>query len=409
MIGNLYGQKREKILFIVCWALYFCVYIGRLNYSAAMVWLIDAGLLTKTEAGLVASCFFAAYGFSQVFAGYIGDRISPFKMVFAGTALSSLCNFSMTLFSGTFSLCVFWGLNGAAQSLIWAPIIRIISQVLPPEMRFKASVDIVASAPAGTVFTYFLSTLLLKYSGWKSVFYSAGAILAVISVLWLVYTTFGKQYFALEAKSAPAAPEKRRTSDKKLFGKIILILVFPVLLHGTLKDSVTAWFPVFLTESHNIAPSFAVFITVLLPVVNIFGIYAAKYVLLKIKNELLACSFFFVACCAALIFMFVSGRYNLLAAAVFAAAATAGMAGANVVLISVLPAYFGKTGFAATITGILNSLIYAGSALSVTSSGKIVERFGWGIITAVWCLVAGAGAILCFVLRNVWLDKKSRL
>ncbi|MCL2815029.1 MAG: MFS transporter [Oscillospiraceae bacterium] len=400
-------------MFTACWAVYFCVYAGRLNYSAAMVWLIDAGLLSKTEAGLVASCFFAAYGLSQVFAGYIGDRVSPFKMVFAGVALSSLCNFSMALFSGTFALCVFWGLNGVVQALIWAPIIRIISQVLPPEMRFKASVDIVASVPAGTIFTYFLSTLLLKYFSWRSVFYSAGIILAVISIFWLVCTASGRQYFAPEEENEKAAdepPKKHKKGDKKLFWGIIVILIFPVLLHGMLKDSVTAWFPVFLTESHNIAPSFAVFITILLPVVNIFGIYAAKYILLKLKkNELLACSFFFLACFAALALMFGLGRYNLFAAAFFAAAATAGMTGANVVLISVLPAYFGKIGLTSTITGVLNSLIYAGSALSVTSSGKIVERFGWGMTALVWCLAAGAGVILCFVLKNAWLDKKGRL
>ncbi|MCL2159245.1 MAG: MFS transporter [Oscillospiraceae bacterium] len=410
-MGDNYKQK--KILFLACWAVYFCVYVGRLNYSAAMVWLIDAGLLTKTEAGLVASCFFFAYGFSQVFAGHIGDRVSPFKMIFVGAAASSLCNFSMAFFANTFALCVFWGLNGVAQSIIWAPIIRIISQILPPEARFKASVNIVASVPAGTIFTYFLSTFLLKYFDWKSVFYSAGAILAAISVAWLIYTALNKKHFVTKAKSekfAKKTPGKLGKGEKKLLVEIALILAFPVLLHGMLKDSVATWFPVFLTESHDISPIFAVLVTVLLPVANIFGIFAAKYVLVKLKkNELLACSFFFSTCAAGLALMFALGRYSLFAAAALAAVATASMTGANVVLISVLPTYFGNIGLASTVTGILNSLIYAGSAISMSSSGKIVERFGWGVIAAAWCFFAGAGLVLCFVLAKSWLAKKSGL
>jgi OPA family glycerol-3-phosphate transporter-like MFS transporter len=327
-------------------------------------------------------------------------------MIVSGMALSSACNIGMTFLSGgsAGALCAVWGANGVAQSAIWAPMIRILAQVLSPERRFKASVNILATVPAGTLFTYFLATVSLRFLGWKSVFYSGGSIVALGAFVMLIYYIKNKKYL-IAGLSAQIQPEKNKRAGggiKAIFA-VLLIPALPVMLHGMLKDSITTWFPVYLTENFEVAPYAAVLLTTLLPVVNLAGVYSSKKIYGKMKsNELLTCAVMYASCVLGFLFMFLFGRLNLYLAAVAAAMGTASMAGINVMLISVLPMRFGKTGAVSTVTGTLNSVTYAGASVSMVGSGALVDIFGWAATIGVWCLLAAFGLILCLLLRKSW-------
>ncbi|MCL1794262.1 MAG: MFS transporter [Oscillospiraceae bacterium] len=411
---SLNDEKKESILFLICWAIYFCIYTGRLNYSAAMVQMVNDGFVTKASGGLIATFFFAAYGFGQTFMGVIGDRVSSFKMLLCGTALSSLCNFFMpVLFHGSVtSMCIIWGINGIAQSIMWSPIIRIISQALSPERRFKASIHIITAGPAGTLFTYILSTVLLKYFGWKSVFYSAGIIISTaFAVLLIYFVSSKKDFISEEIKKNESKPEKPYMSasgnGKMIFG-ILLILLLPVVVHGMLKDSITAWFPVYLSETHGMTPYMAVMLTAVMPAFNLAGIYFAKWIYGKTKsNEFFSCGILFAICACGLGFMSQIGKYNIYLAIIFAAVGTASMSGVNCIAVSVLPVHFGKMGFASTLTGVLNSAVYAGCSVSMAASGQIVEKYGWAGIIYIWCIFSALGVLLCASLNKIWLKTKN--
>jgi len=353
------------------------------------------------------------YGFGQIFTGIIGDRVSPFKMIVSGMALSALCNIIMTFQpSGSIAaMCVIWGVNGAAQSAVWAPAVRIFAQILSPERRFKAIMNINITVPAGTLATYLLSAVLLRYFTWKSVFYSGGVIVAAGAALLLVYYILNKKYFITEnitGKAEQNGPGSHK-NHKTVFA-VLLIAAFPVIIHGMLKDSIVAWFPVYLNESHGVASYTAVMLTTFLPIVNLSGIYAAKFVYGKIKsNEFTVCGIMFAVCAAGFGLMFCLGGYNLYFAAILAAAGTASMFGVNVMLISALPVRFGKIGAASTVTGTLNAATYIGAAVSMIGSGNLVDKFGWQVTTGVWCILAVSGVILCLLLRKIWDIKKDNI
>ena len=371
-----------------------------------MVQMVSDGIITKTAGGKIAASFFFMYGSGQIFSGFIGDRVSPFKMIISGMAFSALCNAGMTFLSGgsVAALCAVWGANGVAQSAIWAPMIRILAQVLSPERRFKASVNILVTAPAGTLFTYFFATVSLRFFGWKSVFYTGGSVVALGAGLMFIYFIKNKKYLTAGISGIPPAEfKKERTGGIKSILALLLIPVVPVMIHGMLKDSITTWFPVYLTENFAVAPYAAVLITTLLPVINLAGVYSSKKIYIKVKsNELLTCAIMYGSCISGFLFMFLFGRGNLYLAAVSAALSTASMAGVNVMLISVLPMRFGKTGAVSTVTGTLNSVTYAGSSVSMIGSGALVDIFGWPVTVGVWCLLAAFGLVLCLLLKKSW-------
>ena len=415
---NLNDEKKETTLFLICWFIYFCIYTGRLNYSAAMVQMVNDGFITKTSGGLIATFFFAAYGFGQTFMGFAGDKLSSFKMLLFGSALSSLCNFLMpALFHGNMAaMCVIWGINGISQSVMWSPIIRIISQIISPERRFKASIYISTSVPAGTLFTYILSMALLKYFTWKSVFYFAGIVISTAFAALLVYFISNKKDFITEetkkneSETKPKNAYAANSGNGKMILGVLSILLFPVIVHGMLKDSMTTWFPVYLTEIHDMAPYMAVMLTAVMPAVNFAGIYAAKWIYGKTKsNEFISCGIFFAICVCGFALMALIGQHNLYLSVIFAAAGTASMSAVNCIVISVLPIHFGKRGFASTITGSLNSAIYAGCSVSMAASGQLVEKYGWAAIIYIWCMLAAVGVLLCVSLNNIWLKMKNKI
>lgn len=65
----------------------------------------------------------------------------------------------------------------------------------------------------------------------------------------------------------------------------MLILLFPIMVHGMLKDGVTTWVPTYISENFLTSPSFSVLITTLLPIFNLAGAYLARYIYQKCKNN----------------------------------------------------------------------------------------------------------------------------
>ena len=56
-------MKKEpgiRFLFLLCWCSYFCAYLGRLNYSAALTDMIRSEGFGKGETGLIGTAVFWA-------------------------------------------------------------------------------------------------------------------------------------------------------------------------------------------------------------------------------------------------------------------------------------------------------------------------------------------------------------
>ena len=101
------SKKYSTLVFIACFIAYAASYVGRINYSAALPDILEEGLFTKSQAGIIGSAFFIVYGFFQIINGFLGDKISPFKMIILGTFLSAGANTVMTFCTTNVSM-PFW-------------------------------------------------------------------------------------------------------------------------------------------------------------------------------------------------------------------------------------------------------------------------------------------------------------
>ena len=174
-------------------------------------------------------------------------------------------------------------------------------------------------------------------------------------------------------------------------------------IQGALKDGVTAWIPAYLQETHNIGSTASLLGTMVIPICNLLGVSLASFVDRRLAgNEVLSASVFFGTCGTALAVLLCWGERSVALALGMLALATTSMMAVNTLLIAVLPSRFGRLGKASEVSGILNSCVYAGCALSTYGIGALSEARGWNVTILLWSAGAFAALGICLGISGRW-------
>lgn len=114
VVDRLYRRHRLRILIAITLG-YGLAYTCRLALSVVKKPLIDEGIFTPVELGLIGSALFYAYAFGKLINGFLADHANM-KVFFAfGLVMSALLNIGMG-FSTLLALCIaLWALNGWFQ------------------------------------------------------------------------------------------------------------------------------------------------------------------------------------------------------------------------------------------------------------------------------------------------------
>lgn len=401
----------EKLLFWLCWIAYFSTYIGRLNYSASLTGIILSEGFSQGQAGMIGTAFFFAYGAGQFVSGFLGDRLAPKKMVFTGLMVSGLCNLAMAGAKGSGLMTAVWCVNGLFQAFIWSPMIRLMYEYYKTETRMKACVSLNSSVPLGTMAAYGLTALVIWLSGWRTMFVLAGAALIGTSLFWITGMKRVERYAAESGKMAeiPSGETgglaKAAVNWKSLLIRSgFLFLMMALFVQGALKDGVTTWVPTYISETYGLSAILAITSTMVIPVFNLLGVYLASFANLHwFRNEVRTAGAFFVVSAAAILMLRLASGRSMAVSFLMLALATTAMMAVNTMLIAVLPSYFGVIGRASSVSGLLNSSVYAGGAVSTYGIGALSVALGWNATIVIWFLMAAVSAAICFLTVRKWI------
>lgn len=391
-------------IYWLSWIVYTCAYLGRYNFSAAVAGIVADGLFTKSEMGLVGTAFFFVYGSGQLVNGFLGDRFSPFKMIFAGSFVSALANFAMSFVTTLPAMIVVWGINGFAQSMLWSPIIYLVSNVFTGEKLKKAQANLPATLPVGSLMAYLLSMVLMKYSSWKFIFIAASIMLLVSSLIWGSFSlSIGKEGRNINSVRQTRDSAKKAPLSKVLIASGVLMMFLPVMLHAMLKDGVMTWVPTMVSELFAVSPSFSVMLSLVLPVVNFFGarIASAMHSSGKFSEMKIACLFFAFTALPLIGLVFIS-RLNAVVSVVMLALITSSMVAINHIFLTLVPVSFASHGRSATMAGLLDAVAYAGSAVSSYGFGAIADSIGWNKTIVIWLVIVCVALAFCAVIVRRW-------
>ena len=178
-------SPNQNRIWIGCFIGYTAAYVARLNLSAALGRLMADLALTDAQGGMFQTLFAIVYAAGQLINGALVDRISPRRYITAGLVLSGLCNLLFAVVGDYRLMLPLWALNGAAQSMLWTPIVRLIAVWFKGERRTRVSFGMSMTLVLGNVAAWAISGLLAAQVGWKMSFVIPAAL--ILSVGLLVY------------------------------------------------------------------------------------------------------------------------------------------------------------------------------------------------------------------------------
>lgn len=395
---KLYTPASLYLFFGICWLAYFSTYLGRLNFTASIAEMQAADHLSKTALGQVASAFFIAYGAGQLCSGFLADRLPPHLLVGGGLLGSAVLNAGMALSGDTGTMTVLWGLNGLVQSLAWAPLVRTVVDLTGEAHCARICLHLATTTPAGTLAAYGISAVCIALGSWRYSFWFGAVFMTAAAVVWLLGVGSLRRLARRDGLPDTTPPPSARAAAHPL-GTVLPALApigAAVFLHGLLKDGILTWAPSYLQENFGFPAAVSVALTLIVPVVNLSGVYLAGAVQARwLRNEAATALAFFALCAAAAGLWQLAGRASLPVTLIMLLVTTTCMTGVSTMLLSLLPLRYRSLGLTATLTGLLNAATYLGSAVSGAGFGALSEAGGWGAVLAVWCVLALAGAGAC--------------
>ena len=176
--------SRSAWLIVLCWLVYTCSYLGKLGYNANITQIEADYRITHAQSGLVSTFFFVAYGVGQVVNGLLCKKYPLRFVVLGGLLLSGAMNLAVG-FASSFAIVKYlWLINGAALSVLWPSLIRLLSETLETEQRGKAVLVTGTTVATGTLFVYGFSALFVALGAYKTMFFVAGVLLPSIAIIW---------------------------------------------------------------------------------------------------------------------------------------------------------------------------------------------------------------------------------
>lgn len=113
-IETLFKRHRRNLLIAIT-AGYGLSYLCRLAIGVVKQPMIDAGVFTPAEFGLIGSALFYAYAFGKLTNGFLADHANVKRFMAFGVLASALCNVGMGLTTSVWAATLLWGLNGWFQ------------------------------------------------------------------------------------------------------------------------------------------------------------------------------------------------------------------------------------------------------------------------------------------------------
>lgn len=184
MNEKLTSRQSVRSLTMLLTAVYFVSYLTRVNYGAVVSEIVAVEGIRKSAASLALTGSAVTYGAGQLVSGCLGDRIEPRRMVCCGLCITIAMNLAVPLCRTAAPMVVLWSINGFAQSLLWPPLVRLMTAFLSEEDYRRTCVQVSGGSALGTAAVYLISPLLIRLSGWRSVF-TACAAAVVMLLVWL--------------------------------------------------------------------------------------------------------------------------------------------------------------------------------------------------------------------------------
>src|SRR5690606_1353092 len=258
-IDRIFKSTRWRVMLAITLG-YGLIYTCRLAIGMVKPSMIDAGIFTPAEFGLIGSALFYTYAFGKLTNGFLADHANMRVFLTFGFVMTAICNVAMGFADTVLFAAVIWGLNGWFQGFGAPGGVVAMTAWFSNKERGRAYGIWSAAHSIGGGLTSFVSGAVVAYFGWRwGYFVPAIIAFAAAAMMWLMVRdrprTMGLPTIA-DWKNAHLA-ESEASKSKSTLALQFSILSIPtiwVLALASLANYITryainSWGPLYLQEA----------------------------------------------------------------------------------------------------------------------------------------------------------------
>ena len=179
--------RDQRAVFISATIGYSIYYVCRLSLSVAKAPLVQEGVLTESQLGLVGSCLFYAYAAGKLVNGFLADRANINRFLSIGLLGTALINLLLGFNPGFAVFAALWLINGWFQSMGAPACIVGLARWFDRKDRGTYYGLWSASHNIGEGLTFVAVALLSAHFGWRWGFWGAaitGFLGVAVVAIW---------------------------------------------------------------------------------------------------------------------------------------------------------------------------------------------------------------------------------
>lgn len=405
--------KRQKYSLSLFWCLFF-IYtsniIGKTSFSAATVALVDASILTKTQAGLISGVFWFIYAAGQLVGGFLANKMPAYVMLNITIVGSAFSNVFMACTEDYVWMLVIWSIGALSQFGMWPAVLKIVSTEILPGHRMMAMGRLAFCYCLGSILSYMFTTVILATASWKYIFITCGIINAA-AIIPCVYAS-GRLSPVLkqdEVKLVVKDNRQEKLTWDVIYKSGLIFFCLLMVIKSIVDNGIKSWMPTIMMETYGGSPSYTSLLSVVLLLTNIFGVVICNYIYNITKcDELKTLIILYLAILPMVLLLLGFTHLNIIIVTIMMSLITLLLYGSGQILQMNYPNRFHRYGCTALVGGIVNCFAAVGNVIATYGSGFIADRLGWNVMIIIWNVLIILFVVLTILMIPKWKEFRWR-
>lgn len=260
-IDAAYRKYRWRVLLAITLG-YGLIYTCRLAIGLVKPSMIDAGVFTPAQFGIIGSAFFYTYALGKLTNGFLADHANMRTFLPLGFAMSALCNFGMGFADTVLMAAILWGVNGWFQGFGAPGSVVALSNWFSNKERGRNYGIWITSHSFGEGLTFFAIGWAVASFGWHFGYFVPAAIGLATAVLMYALMRDRPRTMGLPAVADWKNDHVAESDANKSKSKIALqfmVLSYPTIwilglasaANYVTRYAINSWGPLYLQEARG--------------------------------------------------------------------------------------------------------------------------------------------------------------
>lgn len=392
------AKRRYVAIIFISWLAYLISYLGRNDYSACILEIVNSTDMTRASAGMISSSFALCNAVGQLVSSIIINKVSPIKMISAEIFTVATINLLFPVSNSFYVMLLLWGINGCMQATLLCGITRIFAATLEEPWLSRGAVLLNTIGAVGGVVNYLLAPVLIYFFNWEVVFFTVSTLLFALGIVWcLVMPRITEMPDKQNSITKADAAGKSKSIVAILRSGGALCALIAVFVIGALRESVSLWIPSYLNESFCLTVTLSTAITAVVPMLQICGALLAGKIGEKTNNLFVPALATFLISTACFVIIPSIGATTVVGTVILFVVNAISMTAALTFLLSLYPIRCMERNDIAKFVGLLNFFVHLGDFAASTGFGWLSSVGGWTSTFSVMAILSFSAAVIALI------------